>query len=103
MCGIEIHVVHQATELLCTMRPGVPRPKHGGNVGDPYVQIAATGLPQLVLISQDSYVTSKLKTLAPGTTWKSVGVTCTVASAIVTCSNGSRHGFTIGNHKYKSF
>jgi hypothetical protein len=55
------------------------------------------------LISQDSWVTTTTKTLARGTTWKSIGVTCKIASKSVTCSNRSAHGFTIGNHKYKAF
>ncbi len=101
VCGLETHVTKQATEVLCSA-VGIPRARQQ-DVGDPFVQIAAKGRPQLVLISENSFVPTKIKTLARGTTWKSIGVTCKIASKTVTCSNGSAHGFTIGNHKYKAF
>lgn len=101
VCGIEIHPSHTpATELLCSAK-GIPRAKHG--IGDPFVQIAASGSPQLVLISQDSYVTNHLKTLSKGTLWSSIGVTCNVGSGTILCFNADNHGFVIGNGKYKSF
>jgi len=101
VCGIEIHASNKpATELLCGAS-GIPRAKHG--VGDPFVQISATGSPQLVLISQNSYVGSTAKTLSKGTLWSSLGVTCNIGSGTILCFNGDNHGFVIGNHKYKSF
>lgn len=101
VCGIEIHPSHTPeTELLCSAK-GLPRAKH--RIGDPFVQIAATGSPQLVLISQDSYVTNHLKTLSKGTLWSSIGVTCNVGSGTILCVNSDNHGFVIGNGKYKSF
>jgi len=101
VCGIEIHASNKpATELLCGAS-GIPRAKHG--VGDPFVQISATGSPQLVLISQNSYVGSNAKTLSKGTLWSSLGVTCNIGSGTILCFNGDNHGFVIGNHKYKSF
>jgi hypothetical protein len=101
VCGIKIHASHTpATELLCSAK-GIPRAKRG--IGDPFVQIAATGSPQLVPISQDSYVSNTLKTLSKGTLWSSIGVTCNVGSRTILCFNGDNHGFVIGNGKYKSF
>jgi hypothetical protein len=101
VCGIEIHPSHTpATQLLCSAK-GIPRAKHG--IGDPFVQIAGTGSPQLVLISQNSYVTNTLKTLSKGTLWSSIGVTCNIGSGTILCFNGDNHGFVIGNGKYKSF
>jgi hypothetical protein len=100
-CGIEIHAPGKpATELLCSAK-GIPRAK--GPVGDPFVQISAKGSPQLVLISQDSYVSHSLKTLSKGTLWRSLGVTCNIGSNTILCFNGDNHGFVIGNGKYKSF
>jgi hypothetical protein len=37
------------------------------------------------------------------TTWSNLGVTCKVNGKAVTCTNAAKHGFTIGNRKYKSF
>jgi hypothetical protein len=100
-CGIALPLPHtKANTLLCSAR-GIPRPKHSGDVGDPFVQLKASGRPQLVLISQDSYETTRSSTLKDGTTWSGLGVTCT-AGKTVTCKNGAGHGFTIGR-KYKSF
>jgi hypothetical protein len=101
VCGIEIHATNKpATELLCSAT-GIPRAKHG--VGDPFVQISATGSPQLVLISQNSYVSNNLKTLSKGTLSSSLGVTCNIGSNTILCFNGDNHGFVIGNKKYTSF
>lgn len=101
VCGIEIHASHTpATELLCSAK-GIPRAKHG--TGDPFVQIGATGSPQLVLISQDSYVSNTLKTLSKGTLWSLISVTCHVGSGTILCFNADNHGFVIGNGAYKSF
>ena len=102
-CGIEIPLPHHAaTELLCSAH-GIPRPPHSSpQAGDPFVQLAASGKAQLVLISQFSYVTTHSVQLAGGSTWKSLGVTCKVGST-VKCTNGARHGFKIGNGKYASF
>jgi hypothetical protein len=102
-CGIKIHPAHKpATEVLCGAA-GVPRPKHGGPVGDPFVQIKASGAPQLVLISQNSFAGKTVHTLAKGTLWHSIGVTCNIGTSTILCFNGDNHGFLIGNGKYKSF
>jgi hypothetical protein len=100
-CGIEIHAANKpATQLLCSAK-GIPRAKQG--VGDPFVQIAASGSARPVLISQNSFVSQNLKTLSKGTLWKSLGVTCNIGSGTILCFNGDNHGFVIGNGKYKSF
>jgi hypothetical protein len=99
-CGVKIHPKSKpATLVLCGAR-GIPRAKHG--IGDPFVQIAAHGRPVLVLLSQDSFMGTATK-LASGTTWTSLGVTCTIGAKTATCKNESKHGFTIGNGKYKPF
>lgn len=101
VCGIEIHQAGKpATEVICSAQ-GLPTPKHG--VGDPFVQIAAKGKPQVVLRSQDSFEGSFPATLKPGTTWRSLGVTCAVKAKTVRCVNKSGHGFKIGNGKYHHF
>jgi len=102
-CGIRIHPASKpATEVLCS-GAGVPRPKHSGSAGDPFVQISANGPPQLVLISQDSFVGTTIHTLAKGTLWRSIGVSCNIGTNTILCFNGDNHGFVIGNGKYKSF
>jgi hypothetical protein len=100
ICGIEIHPRSSPAELLC-QATGVPRAKQGE--GDPAVQLGRTGKPQLLLMSQDSYISNKLKTLANGTAWSSGGITCDISTHTIRCSNTRRHGFTIGNGKYKPF
>jgi hypothetical protein len=102
-CGIKAPLPqHHATELLCSAH-GIPRPPGSSkSVGDPYVQLASSGKPHLVLISQFSYETMHSTQLANGSTWSSLGVTCTVGKT-VKCTNGTGHGFKIGNGKYKSF
>jgi hypothetical protein len=102
LCGIEIHPPHSpAKELLCSAGH-LPRAK--GPVGDPFVRLAAAGRPQLVLISQNSYVTSETTTLPAGTLWsRSLGVTCNVGSSTILCFNRQNHGFVIGRRRYRSF
>ncbi len=100
-CGLKIHAAKKpATLVLCSAK-GIPKTK--SPVGDPFVQIGATGPAQLVAISQASWVGSSVKTLSNGTLWSSIGVTCNVAKGTVLCFNGDNHGFVIGNGKYKSF
>jgi hypothetical protein len=100
-CGVKIHVPKKpATMVLCSAA-GIPKAKHG--IGDPFVQLAAHGKAQLVLISQNSFVGHKSATLRSGAKWSRLGVTCTIATTTATCKNKSKHGFTIGNGKYKSF
>ena len=104
ICGLEIAANgKQPNTVLCAAK-GIPKPKGTPNTapGDPFVQITKSGKPKLVLISQDSYVSNHSVVLSDGTTWSSVGVTCKVG-ATVTCTNGSAHGFKIGNGKYKPF
>lgn len=100
ICGIEIHLTPRPTEVLCSAR-GVPRPK--GRAGDPYVQIAATGRPRLILVSQDSYVTNTLTTLSTGTLWRSLGVSCSIGTSTILCFNRNNHGFLIGKRAYRAF
>src|SRR5205823_5102436 len=75
-CGLEIHAAKKpATLVLCSAR-GIPKTK--SPVGDPFVQLGATGPAQLVAISQASWVSNSVKTLSKGTLWSSIGVTCYV-------------------------
>jgi hypothetical protein len=100
-CGVEIPLPgHHAHWVLCSA-VGIPPAKTG--TGDPFVQVARTGKPQLVLVSQDEYETNHATVLGTGSSWGKLGVVCTVAGKTVTCTNHGGHGFTIGNHKYKSF
>ncbi len=101
-CGIEIHAPHKAGKWVLCQANGVPKAKHG--VGDPAVQISKTGKPQLILISQDSFVGHHAVTLKPGATWSSLGVTCKILTTKkINCSNTSGHGFKTGDGHYKSF
>jgi hypothetical protein len=101
-CGIMIGY----TQVLCSAKK-IPAPPHtSSRDGDPgFVSIGPTGKPKLLRLSQNSFVSHKLKTLTAGTTWKFNGVSCTVAATTVTCKNKSKHGFTLeGSGKgYKSF
>jgi hypothetical protein len=98
VCGIKNP---SSSKLVICSSKGVPKAKSG--VGDPFVQIGKTGKPKLVLESQTPFQGHHPATLSKGSTWSSLGVTCTIASKTVTCKNKSKHGFTIGNGKYKKF
>lgn len=102
-CGIEIHAPSAAaSEVLCAAR-GIPAPK-GHGVGDAgFVQLAVTGAPRLLRLSQDSFVAGTTARLGRGRLWNQLGVTCHVAEATVMCFNGNNHGFVIGNGRYRSF
>ncbi len=100
-CGVKAPLPHHQASLVLCSAGGIPRPK--GPVGDPFVQIGRQGRPKVVLVSQNDFETSNIATLKPGATWSRLGVTCKVSSKTVTCKNGSKHGFTIGNGKYKPF
>jgi hypothetical protein len=102
-CGIEIHTPGQpATEVLCSAR-GIPAPKQKG-IGDPgFVQIGLLGRPQVLRLSQDSFVAGTSVKLGRGRLWNQLGVTCHTALTTVMCFNGDNHGFVIGNQHYTTF
>jgi hypothetical protein len=102
-CGIEIHAPNRpATEVLCAAR-GIPAPKQKG-VGDPgFVQLGVLGQPQVLRLSQNSFVAGKSVKLGRGRLWNQLGVTCHMALTTVMCFNGDNHGFVIGNGHYLSF
>jgi hypothetical protein len=101
-CGNE-NPVFSKKFVLCS-GSGVPRPPHSNpSEGDPFVQLAATGKPVLILISQDTFASSSIKTLASGSTWSSRGVTCHTSGKTALCYNGANHGFLIGNGHYTAF
>jgi hypothetical protein len=105
-CGIMIHPAHtQATEVLCSAH-AIPAPAHSnpsqGDAG--FVEIAKTGKPKLLRLSQDSFIGKTPVKLTKGTTWTSLGVTCAIGAKSVICTNGSSHGFFIyGQVPFKSF
>ena len=102
-CGIEIHSPGKpATDVLCSAR-GIPAPKKAGIGDSGFVAISVLGRPQLLKLSQDSFVAGKSITLGRGRLWNQLGVTCHVAQTTVMCFNGDNHGFVIGNGRYKSF
>jgi hypothetical protein len=102
-CGLEIHAPDKpATEVLCAAR-GIPAPKQKG-VGDAgFIQLSVLGNPQVLRLSQNSFVAGKSVKLGRGRLWNQVGVTCHMALITVMCFNGDNHGFVIGNGQYKSF
>lgn len=100
-CGLMI----VAKEVLCSAQ-GIPAPPHtSSSDGDPgFVELAASGKPKTLRLSQDSFVGTKPATLGPGAKWTGRGVTCTVGSGkTVRCENGAKHGFVIGQGHYSSF
>ena len=102
-CGIEIHAPSTPPrEVLCAAR-GIPAPKGPGAGDAGFVQIAVTGAPRLLRLSQDSFVAGATAQLRRGRLWNQLGVTCHVAEATVMCFNGNNHGFVIGNRHYRSF
>jgi hypothetical protein len=102
-CGIEIHApTKPATKVLCAAR-GIPAPKQKG-VGDPgFVDIGVLGQPQVLRLSQNSFVAGTSVKLARGRLWNQLGVTCHIGLTTVLCFNGDNHGFVIGNGHYSSF
>jgi hypothetical protein len=101
-CGVKIHIPGKPATLVLCQAKGIPGPK--GGIGDPAVQIGKNGRPHRVRISQCSWNScSRVKTLKTGARWSSLGVSCTVVRKLVTCQNKSRHGFAIGNGRYRSF
>jgi len=102
-CGIEIHATNKpASEVLCAAR-GIPAPKQKG-IGDPgFVQLGVLGQPQVLRLSQNSFVAGKSVKLGRGRLWNQLGVTCHVAQTTVMCFNGDNHGFVIGNGSYRTF
>jgi hypothetical protein len=104
-CGVEIHASNTPAKWIVCDAEGLPRPKHSDpNGGDPFVQIAAHGRPQLGLMSQRIVEGGNNPvTLAAGTTWSKLGVTCRIKTSKVTCTNKSGHGFGIGKNLYKTF
>jgi len=101
-CGIEIHVPGtRASEVLCSAE-GIPTPKQGFGDGG-FVQLAATGGPRTLRLSQDSFAGSRSALLGRGALWSALGVTCHVGPATVMCFNADNHGFVIGNGRYRTF
>ncbi len=101
-CGIMIHAPKKPAKWILCEANGVPKAKNG--VGDPFVRISKTGKPQLILISQASFVGKHAKTLGPGSKWSSLGVTCSILTkTTIKCSNMSGHGFKTGDGHYKAF
>jgi hypothetical protein len=102
-CGIEIHApARPATDVLCSAR-GIPAPAHPG-VGDSgFVALSVLGRPQVLRLSQDSFVAGTIAKLGRGRLWNQLGVTCHVGLTTVLCFNGANHGFVIGDGHYRSF
>ncbi len=102
-CGVEIHAPSKpATEVLCAAK-GIPAPTTPGT-GDPgFVQINVLGTPQVLRLSQNSFVPGKTENLGRGRLWNQLGVTCHVGATTVLCFNGDNHGFVIGDGHYRTF
>jgi hypothetical protein len=100
-CGLMI----VPKEVLCSAE-GIPAPPHTTSTdGDPgFVQLAASGNPKTLRLSQDSFVGTTPVTLGHEAKWTGRGVTCTTESGTtVRCVNGEKHGFVIGNGHYTPF
>ena len=103
-CGYKIHPARvPATRLLCVSAP-IPAPKGSRGPGDGgFVQLARRGRPQLLRLSQNSFVNVTAVALKRGTTWKGLGITCAVGQTSVRCINGGGHGFKITGSSYRAF
>ena len=102
-CGIEIHAPNKpAAEVLCAAR-GIPAPKTKGIGDSGFVQLSVLGRPQVLRLSQNSFVAGRSVRLARGRLWNQLGVTCHMGQTTVMCFNGDNHGFVIGNRRYRSF
>jgi hypothetical protein len=81
--------------LQCSAE-GIPKPKQG--FGDPFVKLGQgqAGRAMLVDESQDELISdANFVTLAPGSTWRRYGITCTLSESSVRCTNSAGHGFEI--------
>ncbi len=102
-CGVEIHAPSKpATEVLCAAK-GIPAPKTKGPGDSGFVQIGVLGIPQLLRLSQNSWVAGTSAKLGRGRLWNQLGVTCHIAATNVMCFNGDNHGFVIGDGHYRTF
>jgi hypothetical protein len=102
-CGIEIHAPTQpAAAVLCASR-GIPAPSKPGTGDSGFVELSVLGEPQVLRLSQNSFVAGRSAKLGRGRLWNQLGVTCHVASTTVMCFNGDNHGFIIGNGRYTAF
>jgi hypothetical protein len=105
-CGVKYQGPSRPAHWVICSAKGIPRPPHSsGAAGDPFVELARTGAPKLVLISQNPYLPgATAKTLTTGAKWSKLGVTCQVGPGKqITCRNTKGHGFTTGNGKYAPF
>jgi hypothetical protein len=102
-CGVEIHAPSKpATEILCAAA-GIPAPNANGTGDSGFVQIGVLGKPQVLRLSQNSWVAGASAKLGRGRLWNQLGVTCHIAATNVMCFNGDNHGFVIGDHHYRTF
>lgn len=90
------------TESISCTAAGLPRIQSpfGGGPIRAHVFLKRTGKPSLGI---DTNGFSPVAKLRPGITWKRPGITCRIGHPLVSCTNLSRHGFTIGGGKYKTF
>jgi hypothetical protein len=67
------------------------------------VQLGVLGQPQVLRLSQNSFIAGNAVKLGRGRLWNQLDVTCHMALSTVMCFNGANHGFVIGNGHYRSF
>ncbi len=102
-CGVAIHGARESARILCS-GTGIPAPKKGVGFGDPgFVFLGARGRPVLARLSQDTFEGTSTLVLAPGASWKSAGVSCSIHVSSIRCVNRSGHGFTSARHSYAAF
>jgi hypothetical protein len=78
--------------------PGIPRPAHGGAVGDPFVQLGQgrAGRARVVDESQDDLISNSPQvTLKAGSSWRGDGIVCAVHASAIRCHNSVGHGFSL--------
>jgi hypothetical protein len=100
-CGYRNQGAKPATQLICSAK-GIPRPTGQKSCDSGFVVMGASGKPKPIVTCQSEFPAGIPATLKNGTSWTGLGISCT-AGKTVTCTNGSGHGFTIGDGKYKHF
>jgi hypothetical protein len=103
-CGYKAHPRRQPPTVVLCSSALVPPPRGRAGNGDPgFVQLARSGGPRRLRLSQDSFVHTRVTVLRPGSTWSGLGVICAAARAAVSCHNARHHGFTITASKFRAY
>jgi hypothetical protein len=109
VCGYAIGSDGSAS-MECGIKSGLeppPRPIHcqAGDPNDKRVSLTATGRAVPVLCAGDPgpfLVEAKARVLGYGRTWSAGGISCTSATAGLTCRNRAGHGFFLSRERWRT-